>query len=707
MSKSAGIIIALLASHNASHVSGFAPSSTMSIEKATSINFRHVDEGDVTTSTHFSKTLQTHEADSATEHEQTDYETFLSRYSNESSECSVSLFPTSSALPCHLNVDEKMPTWLTHVSGHLASSKLDSLREAMVSSYLSHVEAETVVSAIKEAAAGDVSMMAGASDFCHILVDTMEMGATTLVAAAFHYCECFVARQRSIMLSPSTFSSSEYWTRVIHQDQKERRIKFGDDSDQIVKAAARLKRTEMVAGKSLRSKPTREDCENISKMLLSDVNDWRALAIRSAGCLYRLRGIYESNEKANSKVASPDDIRTAKEALGIHAPLASRLGMHRLKNEIEGAAFRVIYRRQYEKVEAMTLATTPCNNKDGCIVSSLNEGMGLILRTVKAEIEQLLQKDPCFQKYADDVKVYARIKEPYSLWKKMTKLKATQVLDVPDAVALRVVLEAKKLYPDEAIELTSARETALCYYALKKCTNTFEQLHDGRFKDYIAHPKPNGYQSLHYTAFTEFEGQSWPFEIQLRSREMHQVAEFGLAAHWDYKVKGKVNNMQPEDSSSASHYAFKLDQSSDAYLRSVQDWHWQHAQSRSSWRTDSSSTSPTSTVKGGNDTERSERVRARDERLAPYLDALMTDQSNLTREQVFIFLESQKTGVTLALPAGSCVLDALRESERTLGFCTSKMIEKEVVHNGSLTSLTNKLCNGDILHIPAPARTSS
>jgi guanosine-3',5'-bis(diphosphate) 3'-pyrophosphohydrolase len=73
------------------------------------------------------------------------------------------------------------------------------------------------------------------------------------------------------------------------------------------------------------------------------------------------------------------------------------------------------------------------------------------------------------------------------------------------------------------------------YYALKKYTNIFEPLKDGRFKDYIYNPKPNGYQSLHYIASVDFGGQQWSFEIQILPSEMHKVTEFGLADHWDYK----------------------------------------------------------------------------------------------------------------------------------------------------------------------------
>jgi ppGpp synthetase/RelA/SpoT-type nucleotidyltranferase len=707
---SATALAVLVACRTTTPVSSFAPStSTMApVDNLTSRNFRHIDDsGDFSVPTKFSSYLedQYSETQEQLQHEQEIGPQVPEHDADDCTTCSIDTnFCMSSAPLSYFSVNEQMPTWL-RPCGSLAETKLSNLREHMLASYLSPLEAEKVISAIREASSGDLNKMAGAADFCFLLVDTMEMGVSTLIAAAFHYCECFVARQKNALFPPSSFTA-DYWYNTAHLEQKERRIKFGDDSDKITKDAARLKRTEMLAGQSLRSKPSEKDSENMRKMLLSETKDWRALAIRSAGCLYRLRGIYEARETSEGDVVSPSDIRVAHEALDIFAPLASRLGMHRLKNEIEGAAFRVLYRRQFEKVTALTLETTPCDSEDGC--STLNEGMTVILSRVTDEVKNLLKKDPCFQRYADSVKVTARIKEPYSLWKKMLRTKGEQVLDVPDALALRVVLEGKKICNEDA-EVTSARERALCYYALKKCTNTFKPLKDGRFKDYIYNPKPNGYQSLHYTASTDFDGQQWPFEIQIRSSEMHKVAEFGLAAHWDYKEQGRTNASQEGKKTATPHYAFNLDQSSDAYLRSVQDWHWNQIQGqshrRSSWGTDTSSKenfpkeasfSGTSTK----DQERSERVRARDERLAPYLKALMADQSNLTREQVFIFLQSQENAVTLALPAGSCVLDAIRESERTFGVTSDRNIEKAVEHNGSLASVTRKLSNGDILTIP-------
>ena len=598
----------------------------------------------------------------------------------------------------------QMPSWL-RPSGDLAAGKLIALREIMKQSdsYLSQLEAEQVISAIKEASQGDLQKVAGAVDFCLVLIETMEMGVATLIAAAFHYCDAYTARQLSATESNTSFSHLKYWSKQNQEDvysDTARAIKIGQDAHQLIKDSARIKRAELSASEGLKSRPTPKESANIRKMLLTETHDWRALAIRSAASLYRLRGIYEhfeENERDNGNGSSPSayssyDLRVAREALAIHAPLASRLGMHRLKNEIEGAAFRIIYRRQYGTVTSLTNLSKPCVQGQ-CSASTFNDGMSLVLEKVTAEVEHILQNDPYFTKYVDHYKVTARVKESYSLWKKMKlQLKADSILEVPDALALRVVFSAKKMTPDEDREVTSARERALCYYVQQTCTKKFRPLKDGRFKDYIARPKPNGYQSLHYTAVTEFEDEQWPFEIQVRSDEMHHVAEFGLASHWDYKAQEVGPTVD-----SKTHYAFKLDQSSDAYLRSVQEWHWEQAQGRGAWLTDSS-TSPLFQ----RDAEMSERVRARDEHLAPYLDALMKDHSNLAREHVFIFLTNENDDShVLELPKGACILDALRESERTLGITSSRVLERQIIRNGSLTSVTQQLGNGDIIMLPS------
>ena len=234
-------------------------------------------------------------------------------------------FSMSSAPLCYfsVNVNEQMLTWLRPSGTNKAEDKLESLRE-LINSFHSQLEVEKVISAIREASTVDLNKMAGAADFCTILVEIMEMGGTTSIADVFYYCECFVARQQGFQ--PSTFSASEYWAHAAKQEQNQHQIKFRHDVDRITKDAVLLKRTEMLAGQSLRSKPDHKDSENISKMLLSETNVWRALAISLAGSLYRLRRIYlDRDERKEGNVISASDIRVAHEALAIHAPLVSRM----------------------------------------------------------------------------------------------------------------------------------------------------------------------------------------------------------------------------------------------------------------------------------------------------------------------------------------------------------------------------------------------
>ncbi len=731
------------------HVSAFAPNMSATLDststsRATAISFRNVDHDDTHSAganTNFNTNTNTNTNSSST------ISTSLNSASHLESLLSISI-PSTPTITTHFNNDgryaDRMPSWLKP-RGYLFDEKLDALRESMKdSSYLSHLDAGKVIAAIREASNGHDDLMAGAAEFALLLVETMEMaaGVETLIAAVFHYCECYSARlheAKNVNFPPSssesesqTSSSSEfshlnYWdcyksyaeNIIDHQHQtnnylNSRCIKIGPDAHQLVQDAARIKRAEMVASQSANLRPSTEEAGGIRKMLLSETRDWRALALRSAACLYRLRGInefYADNQRAKntnmqhkstststSIQISPKDIRVAREALSIHAPLASRLGMHRLKNEIEGAAFSILYPRQHAEVTKMTQHNKPCKNLgDECIVSTLSDGMTLILHEVTDKVEGLLERDHYFKQYvdSDSVKVTARIKEPYSLWRKMLKLGAKNVLDVPDALALRVVFDAKKLTTDEDDGVTSARERALCYYVQQSCIDLFKPVNegDGRFKDYIARPKPNGYQSLHYTAFTTFDGEEWPFEIQVRTGDMHQVAEYGLAAHWDYKAQNENEPGNP-------HYAFKLDNSSDAYLRSVQEWHWQQAQARASWAA------------------KSEGSASANESLAPYLEKLMKDQSNLAREHVFVFLScnnnmnnsnsSSASSSTccsqiLELPAGACVLDAIHESERMLGYDSRYLQDDQIVHNGHSTTLTQQLSNGDIVTIPAIA----
>jgi GTP pyrophosphokinase len=319
---------------------------------------------------------------------------------------------------------------------------------------------------------------------------------------------------------------------------------YGEESVKIAAGAARLKRAEIMAtivnpsgsliSRGIQSQ-TNYDAEILRSFLVSLSDDWRGLVIRSAACLYRLKKI-SGNSPNGSVVLCKTNIGVARDAFKVYAPLAQRLGMQRLKTELENSAFRVLYPRQF------TMASSLYNG-------DINE-MKTIVRVQSSRIEQLLKSDDVFLRQIADVSVTSRVKEPYSLWKKMVRIRK-EVADaknkneddkfeqdspslkwIPDVIALRVVLSALRLSPLEDDESLRTREKMLCYYVLQLISDVWPASNRNEAKDYIKHPKKNGYQSLHYTASFMIAGDEWPFEVQIRSKEMHRVSEFGVAAHW-------------------------------------------------------------------------------------------------------------------------------------------------------------------------------
>lgn len=586
----------------------------------------------------------------------------------------------------------KLPTWLALDRSYLLEENMRNLTKFMRDSFFTENETLQLTRAIHAESAGNRNVASGAAEFCLLLAETMEMGLDALTAGAIHYCTCARKRQRGLGGVGGLFGVVPTPAAAAAEPEPDWQS-YGSQVADIVADAGRLKQLEMVAASVMqeqggRVSPDRRDAENLTHLLLTETKDWRALSIRTAACLYRLRGILAAEQKALTR----ESVRTAREALSIYAPLASRLGMHRLKNELEGAAFKILYRRQYEAVFSLHRRRGKGES------NNIGESMRQVLDEVKTEMTAMLESDDEFQKQVDEFEVTARVKEPYSMWKKMLRLGYDHVLQVPDALALRIVLKAKKLTPDEPSDVTLARERGLCYYAQKRCKERWEPVATNpRFKDYIGRPKKNGYQSLHYTAQTWWQGEPWTLEVQVRSAEMHQVAEFGLACHWDYKATQK-RNKKKEFTVTISD----MDHSSDAYLRKAQQWHWM----RHGGMADASSVEPVVLSSDiWQSRERADRIRARTERLRPYLQALTTAQSDLVRERVFVFMttSSESEGAkVLALPSGACVLDALREGERTMGVSLSAALV-----NGKESSITKQLHNGDILKLCVSTATVS
>ena len=231
-----------------------------------------------------------------------------------------------------------------------------------------------------------------------------------------------------------------------------------------------------------------QQAENVRKMLLAMVDDVRVVLVKLADRLHNMRTLqYLKPEKRR---------RIAQETLDIFAPIAHRLGMGRLRGELEDLAFKHLHPEEYRELAEQ--------------LERRRKEHEAFLREVTSRIEEKMRE-------ADVplVSVEGRVKRLYSIHKKLKRQKI-QLDQVYDLIAARIIT------PDE---------TRYCYAALG-VVHTLWQPIPGRFKDWIATPRDNLYQSLH-TSVIGTKGQ--PFEIQIRTEEMHRVAEEGVAAHWKYK----------------------------------------------------------------------------------------------------------------------------------------------------------------------------
>ncbi len=237
--------------------------------------------------------------------------------------------------------------------------------------------------------------------------------------------------------------------------------------------------------------------ENFRKMLLAMVDDIRVILVKLADRLHNMRTLNYLPEDRR--------LRIAQETLDIYAPIANRLGMAKVKNELEELAFRFLEPEAYDVLKAKVERRRKAS--EGVV-----EDLG---RTIVAKLREA---------QVPVVAVDGRTKRLYSIHKKLRRQKID--LDrVYDFVALRIV----------------TRSIKDCYAALGIIHQTWSPV-PGRIKDFIAMPRPNGYQSLHTSVISE---SGFPFEVQIRTEEMHLRAEEGIAAHWKYK-EGRVGAERDE-----------------------------------------------------------------------------------------------------------------------------------------------------------------
>ena len=234
---------------------------------------------------------------------------------------------------------------------------------------------------------------------------------------------------------------------------------------------------------------TEAQAENLRKMFLAMSRDIRVVLVKLADRLHNMRTIEWLNSERKKRIA--------RETREIYAPLANRLGINRFKWELEDLAFKFLEADDYENLK----------NQIAIKRSDREKRLNVTLNLIK---EKLLNSG------LTDFEITGRPKHLYGIWSKMVR-QQKQFNEIYDVAALRIIV----------------KNSDSCYRALAVVHDTFKPI-PGRFKDYIGLPKANGYQSLH----TSVIGRHRPIEVQIRTSAMHQVAEFGIAAHWKYKEGG-------------------------------------------------------------------------------------------------------------------------------------------------------------------------
>ncbi len=255
---------------------------------------------------------------------------------------------------------------------------------------------------------------------------------------------------------------------------------FGDEVARLVDGVTKLTRIELQSAAS-------PQAENFRKLVLAMSEDIRVLLVKLADRLHNMRTLKFLRDHDKRR-------RIASETMEIYAPLAERMGMQEMKNELEDVAFAEINPHARESIVAR--------------LAFLREHGGNLIPRIIEQIRETLQKNGL------EAEVVGREKTPYSIWLKMqhNNLNFEQLCDI---MAFRLIVPTQ----DD------------CYRGLGIIHGAYPVI-PGRFKDYISTPKPNGYRSLHTGVFGP---ERQRIEVQIRTRQMHEIAEYGVAAHWHYK----------------------------------------------------------------------------------------------------------------------------------------------------------------------------
>ncbi len=363
---------------------------------------------------------------------------------------------------------------------------------------------------------------------------------------------------------------------------QEIRSLFGEDVEHLVDGVTKLGQIPLSASKE------EEQSENIRKMFLAMSRDIRVIIIKLADRVHNMRTLsFMPEEKQRYK---------ARETLEIYAPLAHRLGIRAFKEELEDLAISFLDPVAYKEI--------------GSTLEKQVESRQHFLDSIKDNISERVKKE------VPNVHIAGRIKSVHGIYRK-TYMQNRTIDEIYDIYAVRLIV-------DSVYE---------CYCCLGIIHDMFNPI-PGRFKDYISTPKPNMYQSLHTTVIGK---EGIPFEVQIRTWEMHHTAEYGIAAHWKYK-QGMTGKVKFEEKLSWIRQLLETQQDSD-------------------------------------DVE----------------DIVKTIKTDFIPEEVFAFTPR---GDVISLPMGSCIIDFAYAIHSAVG---NKMIGAKV--DGRICTLDRKVNNGEIIEI--------
>jgi GTP diphosphokinase / guanosine-3',5'-bis(diphosphate) 3'-diphosphatase len=376
---------------------------------------------------------------------------------------------------------------------------------------------------------------------------------------------------------------------------EEVRERFGDEISSVVDGVTKL------TGITFQSRDEAQ-ANNYRKMMVAMATDVRVILIKLADRLHNMRTI--------DAMPKQKQMEKARETLEIYAPLAHRLGIHAIKWELEDLAFATLHPRKYQEIKGLVSQQREERER---YVSEAGEYL-------RGELAQV----------AIQAEIAGRAKHFYSIYAKMTK-KGREFNEIYDLTAMRVIVDSVKD----------------CYGTVGVIHSLWKPL-PGRFKDFIAMPKFNMYQSLHTTVIGP-EGR--PLEIQIRTHEMHEMAEFGVAAHWVYKQPDRANGGQPSDPRAGAWPAAGED-AKLKWLRSMLDWQ---------------------------------------KELSDPNEFMDTFRNDLFEEEVYVFTPK---GEVKSLASGATPLDFAYEVHTEIGHrCVGARV------NGKIVPLHYELRSGDIVEI--------